>query len=203
MQQVLPDTPASGSPQTDRHSAAVGMKRRLLPALTVLIAALMPAMRADATNLFDPTISGADTLDDSAVRLDGTLHDTTNSRPWTAKVYAGAGECLRLFVTSTAFDAKIGVISPSGTVYRDDDSGGSLRPLVRLNNTGAGWYTVQVAHYRGLPQNANFTLLYGRYPAFNTNCEVPTAPGRAPVGMQTEVTDTSPVGQAARNPDAP
>jgi len=166
MLQALPEKPARGRPH----------KRRFLPALAVSLLALMPAMRAEATNLFDPTISGADTFDDSPVRLDGTLHDTTNSRPWTAKVYAGTGECLRLFVISTAFDAKISVISPSGTIYRDDDSGGSLRPLVRINNTGAGWYTVQIAHYLGQPQNANFTLLYSRYPAFNVNCETPTSP---------------------------
>lgn len=176
MLQAHPETPADGRLQTDRQAAAVGFKRRLLSTLAVSMLALMPAMRADATNLFDPTIAGSDTLDDTAVRLDGTLHDATNSRPWTARVYAGVGECLRLFVTSTVFDAKISVISPSGTVYRDDDSGGSLRPLVRVNNTRAGWYVVQVAHYRGLPQNANFTLLYGRYPAYNTNCEVPTSP---------------------------
>ena len=203
MLQTFPETPADGRPRTDRHAAAVGAKRRFLSALTVAMLALMPAMRADATNLFDPTIAGSDTLDDTAVRLDGTLHDTTNSRPWTAKVYAGTGECLRLFVISTLFDAKISVISPSGTVYRDDDSGGSLRPLVRVNNTRAGWYVVQVAHYRGLPQNANFTLLYGRYPAFNTNCEVPTSPARASAGFRVAVTDTSPAEQAVHNPDAP
>lgn len=143
------------------------------------LAALLPAFHAGATNLLDPSISGSDFLDDSTVRIDGTLHDTTHSRPWVATVYAGGGECLRLFVTSTTFDAKISVISPSGTVYRDDDSGGLLRPLARINNTQPGWYTVQIAHYRGLPQNANFTLLYGRYPAFNVNCEIPTVPAFA------------------------
>ena len=174
--QAFPATPADGRSRTDRHATALEARRRLLSVLTASMLALVPTMHADATNLFDPTISGADTLDDSAVRIDGTLHDTTDSRPWTAKIYAGTGECLRLSVTSTVFDAKISVISPSGTIYRDDDSGGLLRPLVRINNTQAGWYAVQVAHYRGVPQNANFTLLYGRYPAFNTNCEVPTSP---------------------------
>ena len=93
------------------------------------------------------------------------------------QLYAGVGECLRLFVSSTAFDSELTVISPNGSVYRDDDSGGSLRPLVQIANAPSqGWYTVQVAHFNGQPINANFTLLYGRYTAGNANCAIPTQP---------------------------
>ena len=66
---------------------------------------------------------------------------------------------------------------PNGSVYRDDDGGGSLRPLVKIASTpNSGWYTVQVAHYLGAPTNANFTLKYGRYNAGNINCSGGTVP---------------------------
>jgi hypothetical protein len=146
--------------------------RLLAPAL------LLACGLANATNLFDPSVSSTSVLDGSSIELDGTLHDTNgNPAPWVAELYAGVGECVRFFVTTTAFDAKLVVVAPNGTVWRDDDSGGSLRPLVKIASAPVqGWYTVQVAHWAGLPQNANFTLLYGRYTAGNVNCANPTSP---------------------------
>src|SRR3954463_11275680 len=102
------------------------MKFKLLLAPALVLACGL----AGATDLFDPSVSSTSTLDGSSLELDGTLHDTNgNPAPWVAEVYAGRGECVRLFVTTTAFDAKLTVMAPNGAVYRDDDSGGSLRPL--------------------------------------------------------------------------
>ena len=134
--------------------------------------------QADATNLFNPVVSTTSVLAGTSIELDGTLNDTgVNSQPWVAELYAGIGECVRFFVTTTAFDAKLTVITPNGTIFRDDDSGGSLRPLVEINGAPvSGWYTVQVGHFAGQPQNANFALLYGRYNVNNPNCGTPTSP---------------------------
>ena len=179
------------------------MKAILLAISTFSASCALAPLAANATNLFDPTVSSTTTADGSSLELDGTLNDTNgNSQPWTAELYAGAGECLRLFVTSTAFDAKLTVIAPNGTVYRDDDSGGSLRPLVRVASTPVqGWYTVQVAHYAGLPINANFTLLYGRYTAGNPNCAIATTPL---FDVTTHsVKDNSVLDMRPKQPDAP
>ena len=140
--------------------------------------AIFAAGQANATNLFNPVVSTTSVLDGASIELDGTLNDTgANSQPWVAELFAGIGECVRFFVTSTAFDAKLTVITPNGTIFRDDDSGGSLRPLVEINGAPvSGWYTVQVAQFAGQPQNANFALLYGRYNVNNPNCSTPTSP---------------------------
>jgi len=152
-------------------------------ALSWLVAAgnaCIPA--ADATNLYNPVVSSTTVLDGASIELDGTLNDSNgNAQPWVAELYAGGGECARFFITTTAFDAKLTVITPSGFIYRDDDSGGSQRPLVKINGTPvSGWYTVQVSHYLGRPQNANFALKYGRYNFNNPNCDNQTIPLNAP-----------------------
>lgn len=138
-------------------------------------------------------------MDGSSVRLDGTLHDTnSNTNPWTMQVYSTAGQCLRLFVSSTSFDAKLVVIAPNGNVYRHDDIlfPTDLRPLVKIANAPiSGWYTVQVAHFSGIPINNNFTLLYGRYNAGNINCDGGTVALSAPAAAAaTEDKDPSDIG---------
>jgi hypothetical protein len=149
----------------------------MLSKLVLAPALLLAAGFANATNVFDPFVGSGNTLDGGSVPLNGTLHDTNgNPQPWVIQVYAGAGECLRLFVDSAAFDAKLTVVAPDGIVYRDDNGGGRQRPLVKVASATQGWYTVQVAHFSGLPQNANFELLYGRFVAGNVNCSQPTAP---------------------------
>jgi hypothetical protein len=177
------------------------MNSKLILAPALLLAGGL----ANATNLFDPSVSSTSILDGSSLELDGTLHDTNgNPAPWVAELYAGRGECVRFFVTTTAFDAKITVIAPNGTVYRDDDSGGSLRPLVKIASAPVqGWYTVQVAHYAGVPQNANFTLLYGRYTAGNVNCANPTSPFGRTRPDEAQKDPSLAAEPAAKDPDAP
>lgn len=148
-----------------------------MPSKLLLAPALLLAVGfANATDLFDPNVG--QTHIPMGVLLDGTLDDTNgNAEPWVAQLYAGAGECLSLFVDSTEFDAKLVVVAPNGTVFRDDNSGGELRPWVNIDPTPMqGWYTVQVAHTAGLPQNANFQLVYSRYSKDNVNCGTVTHP---------------------------
>ena len=155
------------------------MHANLNPRFVAASLGLLASMQAGAaTNLVDATASTSRKLDAGALSVNGSLHDTNgNTQPWTAQVYAQQGECLRVFVTSTAFDAQLVVVSPDHRVYRDDDSGGLLRPLVKIGTAPAfGWYTVQVATYDGTPVTADFTLKYGRYDNGNPNCANPTPP---------------------------
>jgi hypothetical protein len=177
-----------------------------LSALSMLSA--FASTQASATNLFDPTVSATTIADGSSVRLDGTLNDTNgNSQPWTAELYAAPGECVRFFVNSTNFDSELTVIAPNGTVYRNDDGGGSLRPLVKIASAPSqGWYTVQVAHFAGAAINSNFTLLYGRYSAGNVNCAGATLPALSAVSNAAPDTfkDESVIGPVApRRANAP
>ena len=170
------------------------MTSRKLAAAALAAIALLAAQAAGAMNLFAPTVSNSGTLDGGSIDLAGTLHDPgANARPWVGQLYAGEGECLRLAVTTNAFDAKLTVFAPTGAVYRDDDGNGDLRPLVKIASAPAsGWYTVQLAQFNGAPVNQPFHMLYGRYIGGNINCEngtVPLTGGEA--GMDAK--DTAPV----------
>lgn len=94
--------------------------------------------------------------------------------PFTTQVYAEVASCLRLDVTSQQSDLELVLVSPNGTVWRDDDTNGN-RPLIKVNGASArGWFTVQVSSYNGLGQPAGFVLRYGRYNVGNPNCTNPT-----------------------------
>jgi len=162
---------------------------RLFSASIISAVAWLASSQAAATDLYDPSVSTTTTLNGSAVTLSGTLNDTNgNPDPWTAELFADANECVRLLVTSTDFDAKITVLAPDGSAYRDDNSGGQHRPLVRIASTPVrGWYTVHVAHFSGLPTIANFTLKYGRYNAGNPNCDGAPGPIFDPQGARAAV----------------
>ena len=159
-------------------------------ALSVLASlGVLAAMHAGAaTNMFDPTVSTATKLNANAVTLNGTLHDTNgNTQPWTTQVYAQPGDCMRLVVTSAnGVDVKMVVVAPDGEVFRDDDSNGNLLPLVKIASApNFGWYTVQVAHFNGVPQvDLDFVLKYGRYNNGNPNCANPTLPFSKPAGAE-------------------
>ena len=151
----------------------------LAPAILAAVGALASTHAGASTNMFDPSVASTTKIDGSEIVLNGTLHDTNGlTMPWTTSVYAQPGECMRLFVDSVNFDPKLTVIAPNGEVFRDDDSGGSLRPLVKIASTPVqGWYTVQVAQFAGAPQaDTDFVLKYGRFTAGNPNCANPTVP---------------------------
>ena len=57
----------------------------------------------------------------------------------------------------------------------DDDSGGNLRPLIKIDPTPVtGYYVVALSHFAGFPEDITFTLRYGRYASGNPNCNNPT-----------------------------
>jgi hypothetical protein len=96
--------------------------------------------------------------------------------PWTAELFASPGQCLRLLVTSGG-DLIMNVVAPNGQNFFDDDSGGSLHPLVKINNTpNNGWYTVSISHFNGAATQENFTLQYQRLAVNSSSCLPATAP---------------------------
>lgn len=93
-----------------------------------------------------------------------------------AQLWTAGNECVRLFVNRQSIDLEMVFTCPDGSVWRDDDSGGRQRPLIKADTLTAGWCTVQVCHWVGAGQEADFTLKYGRYPSGNRNCSNPTPP---------------------------
>lgn len=172
------------------------MKIKAIALSIISVVGIVASNHASATtNMFDPSVSTTGVADGSSIRLDATLNDVFGqAEPWTMQVYAEVGQCLRLFVPTTSFDSELTVIAPNGSVFRDDDGGGSNRPLVKIASApNKGWYTVHVAHYAGAAITANFGLLYGRYAAGNVNCAGGTIPVSA-FSTPENVKDESDVG---------
>lgn len=148
------------------------IKRTLFGAVIAAASLSALASSAGATNLLGSTTSA-------------TISGTTfgfgpSAMPWTAEVYSPAGACLRIAVTSQGTDLKATVVAPNGTVYRDDDSGGSNRPLVRINNTpNNGWYTVSINNWSGAAVSQNFTVTLQRLGLNGSGCLPATGPTAA------------------------
>lgn len=146
---------------------------------SAMILGLMGVTQAYAGGeIFDPSVSSCSFADCSSVRIDATiLTSPGNATRWVAEVYSTAGQCLRVFVSSQYADLETVVVAPNGTVFRNDDGGGALRPLVKVNSApNTGWYTVSIGRFAGQVDTGNLTVLYGRYLLNNINCSVPTPP---------------------------
>ncbi len=152
------------------------MINRTLLKATIAVAALSAvSLPVLATNLLGST---------SSATISGTTFGFgPSAMPWTAEVYSGPNACLRIAVLSQATDLEAVVVAPNGTVYRDDDGGGSLRPLVKINGTpNNGWYTVSINHFAGSAVSANFTLSLQRLALNSASC----LPATVPRAVQTE-----------------
>lgn len=125
--------------------------------------------------LFDP-LSTTTGINSNSQLFQGVYErnsNNTQSIPFTIQVYSAGGECLRLDVTSQPSDLEMVVVSPNGTVWRNDDFNGLL-PVVRALTTVNGWYTVHISHFSGSTGAGVFVLRYGRYNSGNPNCSNPT-----------------------------
>jgi hypothetical protein len=144
------------------------------------------------------------TADCGATILNGTIKAFGPSAgKWTGEFFAGANECLRVFVFSQFADLQTAVVAPNGTTYRDDDGGGALRPLVKINPTpNNGWYTVSIGRFAGAASTGNFSLAYSRHNAGNPNCANPTVPRAAPDTAVKPNTEGEPRAPAAGEPGA-
>ena len=81
-------------------------------------------------------------------------------------------ECVRLQVLQRPdTDLEMVLTCPGGETWRDDDSGGAARPLIKAQTSTKGWCTVQVCHWAGTgPSKADFVMAYGRYDLDHPAC---------------------------------
>ena len=151
------------------------MKAPVLFAAALTLAAVTPAA---ASQIFDPSTSTCTTANCSMMIVGGATNSIAGATagPWSAEIFANTGNCMRLFVTTQNADLEIVAVSPNGTVFRNDDGGGNNRPLVKINNTARGFYTVHVGTWNGAALEADFNLGIGLYNGNNPNCASPTPP---------------------------
>jgi hypothetical protein len=151
-------------------------------ALTGILTLVGLASQARAQSLiWDPTLKNCTQQNCGAVFFNGISQKNAfgDSIPFTVQVFANAGECLRLEVAAESADMKAVVVSPSGTIWRNDDFYG-LRPLVTALADVKGYYTVHINYWNGNQPTSTpqlFTLAYGRYVSGTpTNCPSTTTP---------------------------
>lgn len=132
--------------------------------------------------------------------VNGSVETNANGNrdPFIAQVFsAGGGECLRIAVTSQGADLEAVLVSPSGAVWRDDDSGGSNRPLIRAVTDTRGWYLLSISQAAGAAVNADFTMTVQRATAGSRS---PLCSGAAP---PLGVASASTLAKAGSNGPAP
>jgi hypothetical protein len=133
-----------------------------------------------AGEIFDTNVNTHTGLNKGSAVIGGTVQGVSSTADrWVGQVFAGANECLRLHVTRQGTDLETLVVHPNGTVSRNDDGGVTacpLCPLVKIQPTVRGWYTVSIGSFSGAAVVADFTLRYGRYNNGNPNCASPTTP---------------------------
>jgi len=153
------------------------------PALTLAGGAAWAGMQ-----VIDLTAEVTDEINFNTQKIRGqyVLDVNGEGQPFFVQVWADVGECLRLDVETQQEDFELVVVSPDGTVWRNDDRAGAAdrRPLVKINGTPKmGFYTVQVSAFNGGLDTAEFRLKYGRFNVGSANCALPTAsltPTQAP-----------------------
>lgn len=124
--------------------------------------------------IYDRGVDSCNVLNCGAVFISGQSQRNNfgDSIPFTAEIYADANECLRLEVNylvtkvpAPAADMQIVLVSPTGSIWRNDDSN-YTRPIVTARTDVKGHYTVHVNQSKGLPPMNSvqtFGLSYGRY----------------------------------------
>lgn len=115
---------------------------------------------------------------------DGNIADCFQTQ-----VYTAGGECVRIQVLQQDTDLEMVLVGPDGTVWRNDDGGGNLRPLIKARTPQGrgGWATVQLCHFAGGGAFglANFRLKYGRFSLNSNQCANATAPLESPSANRT------------------
>ena len=112
----------------------------------------------------------------STMTINGTTETTANGNvdPFMVEVFAGANECLRIAVTFQGADLEATLVSPDGRTWRDDDSGGGNRPLVKAITVSRGWHVLRISHFAGSAVNSDFTAQIFRGASNNALCSPPT-----------------------------
>jgi hypothetical protein len=144
----------------------------LKKSLLGIAAALVTTTAAWAGPQFESTRSTCTTINCAGMTIRGIIQ---GPEPFVVQIYARAGECLRLDVSTQTEDLAMTLTGPSvlvgGAIADDRDPPSDLRPLIVYNLLDAtGWYTVIVSLRDTANVDARFTLEYGRYPGGNPNC---------------------------------
>jgi hypothetical protein len=156
--------------------------------VAIVVALALFAAAAKANNIFDGH-NTCTTLNCGSLLIEGRVLTyragdgagaPTDPLPWSAMVYADAGECLRLHVVDESADLAMVVTDSRGdAVYRSDDPGGvcPLCPIVKIDPAAwGGWLAVVISSPLVIPTDVSFKLRIGRYNGGNPNCAGPTPP---------------------------
>lgn len=117
----------------------------------------------------------------TVMTVNGTLETNAsqNRDPFVAQVFTTGAECLRIAVVSQGQDLEATLISPTGRIWQDDDSGGSNRPLIRAITDVRGWYPLTMSHWSGASVNSDFTMTVQRAASNSSLCSPATTPRAA------------------------
>lgn len=174
---------------------------RSIPSIVAIIAVTVAAPAAAQDIGADPTYEtvrlNAGFADDPyTVRISsGGLTDASNlgngcrgyiaTRP-DVRLHYQAGEILPLILSATSdVDTTIVVNAPDGSWYCDDDSGGSLNPMVRFEPALSGRYEIWVGTYGEAdnhPATVNISELYGPADSIADTSSVSFTPGGGTTG---------------------
>lgn len=165
------------------------MKTSIISRTGLAIAALLLGLALPAQESWAGAKLFDNSADTSATRFNGTVEtNATNNRdPFVAQIFTSGTECLRIAVVSQGTDLEATLVSPSGRVWQDDDSGGSLRPLIKAITNVRGWYPLVLSNFAGNSVNADFTIDITRLPSTSSLCSPATTPRilLAPAGKST------------------
>lgn len=150
-----------------------GIKSVFLAACAV---ALLPSIGHAGAKIVDPFSDTAFTTFRGAVETNAN----GNVDPFVVQVYSGGDECIRIAITRQNADLTATLVAPNGTAWFDDDSNGSLRPLLKVVSSSRGWYPLVISSFAGFSATTDFTLVYGRFPSTSSQCAGATPPLAGP-----------------------
>ena len=102
--------------------------------------------------------------------------NNNNSDPFVVQIFSSGDECVRLEMVFQTADMEMTLISPTGTIWQNDDGDVDTYPLLKVITNVRGWYPLVVSHYSGDSIMSDFDLQYGRFPSSSSQCNDPTPP---------------------------
>ncbi len=106
-------------------------------------------------------------------------NENGNTDPFVVQIFSSGTECVRLEVVFQSADMEMTLISPTGTIWQNDDGDASGQPLLKVITDVRGWYPLVVSHFNGTSLISDFDIQYGRFPSTSEQCVSPTPPRAA------------------------